>query len=805
MPILGLNLNPEFISVCNNATWAIGEIAMQMEMQPYVGVVLPNLVEIINRPNTPKTLLENTAITIGRLGYVCPQEVAPQLQQFIRPWCTSLRNIRDNEEKDSAFRGICVMIGVNPAGVVQDFIFFCDAVASWVNPKDDLRDMFYKFMPILGLNLNPEFISVCNNATWAIGEISMQMGAEMQPYVGVVLPNLVEIINRPNTPKTLLENTAITIGRLGYVCPQEVAPQLQQFIRPWCTSLRNIRDNEEKDSAFRGICVMIGVNPAGVVQDFIFFCDAVASWVNPKDDLRDMFYKCSLATLSEFMPILGLNLNPEFISVCNNATWAIGEIAMQMEMQPYVGVVLPNLVEIINRPNTPKTLLENTAITIGRLGYVCPQECMPDTMPEVRQNSFALLGNLTKACFPLVKPCIAEFMPILGLNLNPEFISVCNNATWAIGEIAMQMGAEMQPYVGVVLPNLVEIINRPNTPKTLLENTAITIGRLGYVCPQEVAPQLQQFIRPWCTSLRNIRDNEEKDSAFRGICVMIGVNPAGVVQDFIFFCDAVASWVNPKDDLRDMFYKEGESTEFMPILGLNLNPEFISVCNNATWAIGEIAMQMGAEMQPYVGVVLPNLVEIINRPNTPKTLLEHTAITIGRLGYVCPQEVAPQLQQFIRPWCTSLRNIRDNEEKDSAFRGICVMIGVNPAGVVQDFIFFSDAVASWVNPKDDLRDMFYKCSLATLSEFMPILGLNLNPEFISVCNNATWAIGEIAMQMGAEMQPYVGVVLPNLVEIINRPNTPKTLLENTAITIGRLGYVCPQEVAPQLQQFIRPW
>lgn len=33
--------------------------------------------------------------------------------------CTSLRNIRDNEEKDSAFRGICVMIGVNPAGVVQ--------------------------------------------------------------------------------------------------------------------------------------------------------------------------------------------------------------------------------------------------------------------------------------------------------------------------------------------------------------------------------------------------------------------------------------------------------------------------------------------------------------------------------------------------------------------------------------------------------------------------------------------------------------------------------------------------------------
>lgn len=38
------------------------------------------------------------------------------------------------------------MISVNPGGVVQDFIFFCDAVASWVNPKDDLKEMFYKIL-----------------------------------------------------------------------------------------------------------------------------------------------------------------------------------------------------------------------------------------------------------------------------------------------------------------------------------------------------------------------------------------------------------------------------------------------------------------------------------------------------------------------------------------------------------------------------------------------------------------------------------------------------------------------------------
>ena len=32
-------------------------------------------------------------------------------------------------------------------------------------------------------------------------------GPDMQPYVSLCLTQLIEIINRPNTPKTLLENT----------------------------------------------------------------------------------------------------------------------------------------------------------------------------------------------------------------------------------------------------------------------------------------------------------------------------------------------------------------------------------------------------------------------------------------------------------------------------------------------------------------------------------------------------------------------------------------------------------------------
>lgn len=39
----------------------------------------------------------------------------------------------------------------------------------------------------------------------------------MQPYIAMVLNQLVEIINRPNTPKTLLENTGITITHIYFI------------------------------------------------------------------------------------------------------------------------------------------------------------------------------------------------------------------------------------------------------------------------------------------------------------------------------------------------------------------------------------------------------------------------------------------------------------------------------------------------------------------------------------------------------------------------------------------------------------
>lgn len=113
----------------------------------------------------------------------------------------------------------------------------------------------------------------------------------------------------------------------------------------------------------------------------------------------------------------------------------------------------------------------------------------------------------------------------------PESISVCNNAAWAAGEIALQYNgsaAPLEPFVPPLISRLIPILINPKSPKSLSENAAVTIGRIGLVCPATVAPELPKFAQAWCTALWEIKDNEEKDSAFRGFCMMISANPAGI-------------------------------------------------------------------------------------------------------------------------------------------------------------------------------------------------------------------------------------------------------------------------------------
>ena len=89
-------------------------------------------------------------------------------------------------------------------------------------------------------------------------------------------------------------------------------------------------------------------------------------------------------------------------------------------------------------------------------------QCMRDAQPDVRQSAYALVGDLAKNCIGTLRPGLAQYLPVLCDQLAPEFVSVCNNASWAIGEIAVKVGAEMQPYAEAILQRLIPIVNRQN-------------------------------------------------------------------------------------------------------------------------------------------------------------------------------------------------------------------------------------------------------------------------------------------------------------------------------------------------------
>ncbi|CAN1276351.1 TRN1 [Linum perenne] len=201
-------------------------------------------------------------------------------------------------------------------------------------------------------------------------------------------------------------------------------------------------------------------------------------------------------------------------------------------------------------------------------------QCCMDDAYDVRQSAFALLGDLARVCAVHLNPRLPEFLDVAAKQLNvpnlKETLSVANNACWAIGELAVKIQKEISPIVVKVISYLVPILlhsevlsillemyklccnhfvfvscchdHNQELNKSLVENTSITLGRLAWVCPELVSPHMEHFMQPWCIALSMIRDDVEKEDAFRGLCAMIRANPSGGLSSLVFMCKAIASW-----------------------------------------------------------------------------------------------------------------------------------------------------------------------------------------------------------------------------------------------------------------------
>ncbi|KAF9243191.1 armadillo-type protein [Melanogaster broomeanus] len=406
------------------------------------------------------------------------------------------------------------------------------------------------------------------SAILALGAMAEGCIDSIEEHLKILIPYL---INTLNDPKPLVRSiTCWTLGRYASWCTQPISEEhkTQYFIPTMEGLLRMVLDdNKRVQEADAGVELAPYLEP--VLRNLVFafdkyqhknmlilydavgtLADAVgralslmppltARWNKLQDDEDDLIplLEClasvTIAMGPGFVPYAPLvfqrsyQQNPDldepdksFLVVSLDLLSGLAQ-GMGSTLDPLISQTQPNLLSLLT-------------------------VCLKHPQASVRQSAYALVGDLAMGCFSLLRPHLAAIMAELILQLDPEpkveFISACNNAAWSVGEVALRYGRddpEFQQWVNPLIARLIPILLHPKAPRSLHENAAVSIGRIGLMHPALVAPHLPEFAQAWCQALYEIRDNEEKDSAFRGLCTLVQTNPAGIAKSLLWFCNAI--------------------------------------------------------------------------------------------------------------------------------------------------------------------------------------------------------------------------------------------------------------------------
>lgn len=219
--------------------------------------------------------------------------------------------------------------------------------------------------------------------------------------------------------------------------------------------------------------------------------------------------------------------------------------------------LLSSIIQALPKPKSEELVQSTEPKMLDLLHY-----CMQDSENDVRQSSYALLGDCAIEIFPLLQPALPNMLPVLIRQLDiasmPDeeaeaAFAVINNACWSCGEIARQEKKGMQPHVGSLYGYLFTIITSPGVPVSVTENAAIALGRLGTYYFESLAPRLAEFAKPFLQSLERVEANNEKGQAFLGFNRTISLNPSAMGDCLVEYLQAAAELLGSKcyeDDLR---------------------------------------------------------------------------------------------------------------------------------------------------------------------------------------------------------------------------------------------------------------
>jgi transportin-1 len=180
-------------------------------------------------------------------------------------------------------------------------------------------------------------------------------------------------------------------------------------------------------------------------------------------------------------------------------------------------------------------------------------ECIKQPPPGVRMSSFALLGELAKHAPGWLAPRAGGYVPFAAVSMRdtPMNLKACNNAIWAVGEMAVVLPAAVAPHAPAVLERLGAVITNDRKPsRPLLENAAVALGRLALAAPAAVAGALPAFCAAWTQCLTFVSDPVERAQAYAGYAAAVERNPTPGLPLLGHMVVAFAVYADAPPDVR---------------------------------------------------------------------------------------------------------------------------------------------------------------------------------------------------------------------------------------------------------------
>ncbi|KAJ5774938.1 Armadillo-like helical [Penicillium paradoxum] len=221
--------------------------------------------------------------------------------------------------------------------------------------------------------------------------------------------------------------------------------------------------------------------------------------------------------------------------------------------------------------------------------------CMEDENYEVRQSTYALLGDCAISIFPQLEAFVPSLAPVMVKQLDLDLIrdddrhtgfSVLNNACWSCGEIAVHENAPLAPYAEQLYQGLVAIISNEEVIDSVNENAAMALGRLGFCCADQIAPHLSECSSAFLKSMEKIDFTREKASAFLGFNQVVMKNPQAMESSLLDYFQAIATF--PARSLAQEEYRDIQVSFQQVLQGYkNLIPDFNNFLSQLPQAVAQ--------------------------------------------------------------------------------------------------------------------------------------------------------------------------------------------------------------------------